>query len=211
MHGTGGTCFESNAALAALLQSVGIPVTLTINDRPPLPACHTALLVVDGDDRLVADAGFPLYGAVPLPHGNETREVPTRWGTFSARRSNAGPGRFVIEQRPHARPAAFELVDVPVSAEAYAAATRADYGPQGLFLDRVVLKKIVGGDVWRFNSGEAPWVLERFRDGARDTRPLATTADAAARQLSRHFGLDVAILTDALRLVTRAVSKGTPA
>jgi hypothetical protein len=58
--------------------------------------------------------------------------------------------------------------------------------------------------MWRFNSGEAPWVLERFREGARDTRPLPTKTDAAARHLSRHFGLEVGILAEALRLVTRA-------
>ncbi len=198
--GWGGTCFESNAALAALLDAVGIPSVLTINDRPPLPACHTALIVnVDGE-RLVVDAGFPLYAAVPLPDGDEVRAVTTPWGTFSAAR--AGKGRYAIGQQPHPRPLAFELVDRPVAPTDYARAASADYGPEGLFLDRVVVKKVVDGDVWRFASSERPWVLERFRDGVRETRSLPADSGGAAAAIARHFSMDEATVVRAIGLVS---------
>lgn len=199
-QGCGGTCFESNAALAALLAAVGLPSTLTINDMPPTMTCHTALVVGAGGRRLVVDVGFPLYAAVPLPLAEETSEVHTRWGSFSASPSPAGPGRFQIGQHPHPRPLAFELIDRAVSPSAYAAATCDDYGPCGLFLDAVVLKKVVAGDPWRFSSKDRPWVLERFRDGVRETRPLPEDAGAAAL-LARHFGIDEAIVGRALAVV----------
>jgi arylamine N-acetyltransferase len=198
--GHGGTCFESNAALAALLDAVGIPSVFTVNDRPPMVACHTALLVEADDERFVVDAGFPLYAAVPLPTAHETREVRTRWGTFSA--SPSAPGRFRIGQHPHPRPLAFELVDRPVSRDRYHAAMCADYGPDGLFLDRVIIKRIVAGDVWRFASGERPWLLERFRDGLRETQPLPDDIEACAALLGAHFGLDAPTVEQALALVT---------
>lgn len=195
-RGHGGTCFESNAALAALLASVRIPSVLTINDRPPLAACHTALLVDADGERLVVDAGFPLYAAVPLPTAGERRVVRTPWGTFSA--TALGPGRYGIDQHPHPRPRAFDLVDRAVPVPAYVAATCADYGADGLFLDRVVIKKIVGGDLWRFASGERPWLLERFRDGVRDTRVLPDGVDDAAAALAEHFSIDRTTVRDAL-------------
>lgn len=198
-HGIGGTCFESNGALSALLEAVGVPCVLTINDRPPSVACHTALIVEAGGERLVVDAGFPLYAAVPLPYADETREVRTPWGTFTAHPS--GPGRYHIAQHPHPRPLAFELVDRAVSRDRYDAATCEDYAAGGLFLDRVIIKKIVGGDMWRFASGERPWVLERFRDGLRDTHPLPAEIGVAADVLGRHFDIDAATVHRALSLI----------
>ena len=197
-RGLGGTCFESNAALAALLVSVDVPCTLTINDMPPSVGVHTALIVEAEGERLVVDAGYPLYAAVPLPCGDATSEVPTRWGTFSAAPSPAGDGRYTIVQRPHPRAHAFELVDRPVPASAYETATCDDYGLGGLFLDRVVIRKIVAGDVWRFTTGDDPWVLERFRDGTRTTEPLPVDVDAAAARLARHFAIDEATVREAL-------------
>ncbi len=197
-RGLGGTCFESNAALAALLASVEIPSTLTINDMPPSVGVHTALIVEAEGERFVVDAGYPLYAAVPLPRGDAPSEVPTPWGTFSAAPSPAGDGRYTIVQRPHPRAHAFELVDRPVPASAYERATCDDYGPGGLFLDRVVVRKIVAGDVWRFTTGDQPWVLERFRSGTRTTEPLPDDVDGVAVRLARHFTIDEATVREAL-------------
>jgi hypothetical protein len=199
MRGLGGTCFESNAALAALLEACGIACVRTINDRPPIVACHTALIVTIEGERLVVDAGFPLYAAVPLPVGDECRTVETPWGTFTA--AAAGPGRFSIGQQPHPRPLAFELVDRAVPVDAYDAATCADYGAGGLFLDRVIVKKIVNGDMWRFASGDTPWVLEWFRDGTRRTEPLPDDIATAGRVVAEHFAMDVLVVQRALELV----------
>ncbi len=203
-RGLGGTCFESNAALAALLTASGIPTTLTINDMPPTVACHTALLAEAEGEQFVVDAGFPLYAAVPLPRGGETREVVTRWGTFSA--TAVGPGRYRIGQHPHPRPLAFELVNRAVTPQAYLGAMRADYGPGGLLLDRVIIKKVVQGTTWRFASGERPWVLERFADGVRRTELLPGDVARTATALGAHFGIDCDVVRQALELVSAGIS-----
>jgi hypothetical protein len=200
-HGTGGTCFESNAALAALLEAHSIPVHRTINDRPPVVGSHTALLVEVDGDRLVVDAGFPLYATVPLPRGGETCTVQTRWGAFSARATPDTADRFRITQHPHPRPLAFELVARPVTPAAYAAATCADYGRRGLFLDRVIVRKLVDGEMWRFASSEWPWGLERFVDGVRDMRPLPSEAAAAADVIGTHFAIAPSAVRRALELI----------
>lgn len=202
-HGLGGTCFETNAALAALLEAAGIPSVFTLNDRPPHVACHTALIVEAEGERLVVDAGFPLYAAVPLPVAGEIREARTPWGTFSAARVRGTTDRYEIGQHPHPRPLAFELVDRVVARHRYDAATCADYGRGGLFLDRVIIKKIVGGRIWRFASGDVPCALECFRDGIRETQPLPDDADALAVVLASHFALDAATVRLALRLARR--------
>lgn len=209
-QGLGGTCFESNLAMSALLAALDIGATFTINDRPPTAACHSALVVSAGDERLVVDAGFPLHAAVPLPRRpGETRETHTRWGTYSAHAAPAA-GRFLIGQRPHPVPLAFELIARPVPLPAYVAATRADYGPGGLFLDRVVIKKIVDGASWRFASGERPWTLEHFRQGRRQSVPLPTAIDATAAALSHHFGMDEDVLARALYHVGPETGSGVP-
>lgn len=197
-QGLGGTCFESNAALAALLQALGLEPTFTFNDMPPCTACHTALIVPAAGVRLMLDIGFPVHAALPLPAAGAVSHVATRWGTFTARAMP--PDRFAIEQWPHPKPQAFELVDRPICAAAYAAATSADYGIAGLFLDRVIVKKVVAGDVWRFASGERPWVLERFHAGTRMTLALPSTTNEAASRLSAHFGMDHRTLRRALDL-----------
>jgi hypothetical protein len=198
-RGLGGTCFESNAALAALLDAVGIASVLTINDMPPNRACHTALIVVADGARCVVDAGLPLYAAVPLPIDEQPTRVTSAWLTYTARA--IAPGRVLIERMPHPRRQAFELVDVAVSPQSYRDATCADYGPDGLFLDRVVVTKIVGEDIWRFASGDDVWELERFRDGQRHSVPLPTGAEPAGRAVAAHFGMDADVVTRALALV----------
>jgi hypothetical protein len=198
-RGLGGTCFESNAALAALLDEVGLVSTLTINDMPPSRACHTALIVVADGVRCVVDAGLPLYAAVPLPIDQQPTRATSPWLTYTA--CSTAPGRVLIERMPHPRRQAFELVDVAVSPGTYRDATCADYGPGGLFLDRVVVTKIVDGDIWRFASGDDVWELERFRDGQRDSVPLPAGPEPAGRAVAAHFAMDADVVTRALARV----------
>ena len=173
--------------------------SLTVNDRPPFPASHTALVVSTGAQRLLVDAGFPIYGALAVPAGDAPESCQTAWGSFGATR--IGAHRYQITQFPHPRPLAFELIDIAVDPAAYAAATCADYGPGGLFLDQVVIKKIVDGAVWRFSSREAPWVLERFHRGVREVQGLPAGHDAAVATLTKHFAVDPETLSEALAAV----------
>ncbi len=199
-RGTGGTCFESNAALSALLAAVGFEGDLTINDMADTRACHTAMLVRVGNARVVVDAGYPIYAALPLGQGPTLRTTP--WFRYDV--APAGDRRYRLENHPHPTPYLFDLIDEPVSADAYLEALRRDYEPGGLFLDRVVVRKLVNERVWRFTSHERPWQLHCFTDGTRADHLLPDDADAAAAQLGQHFGMDATTIAVALRATAHA-------
>ena len=194
-EGTGGTCFETNAAVAALLASLGFDGDLTVNDMEAQRACHTALVLHVHDERVLVDVGYPLHAAVPL--AMETTTATSPWFTYVAH--PAGQRRYRIENHPHPRPYVYDLLDIPVAPEAYLDALTTDYAPGGLFLDRVVIRKIVDGHVWRFAGHERPWHLQRFVGGRRLDSPLPDTPDAAAAHLARHFCIPATTIAVALR------------
>jgi len=198
-QGTGGTCFESNAALSALLATLGLDGVLTINDMADTRGCHTALIVSLATGRVVVDVGYPIYAALPLDAGAASRGSP--WFTYEV--VPVSERRYRLENHPHPAPYIFDLVDIPVAVDDYVAALRRDYEPGGLFLDRVVLRKVVDGRVWRFTSHERPWHLQCFVDGARVDHPLAQDLDDAAPHLARHFGVDAGTMAVALATVDR--------
>lgn len=122
--GSGGTCFESNYAFFALLQTLGYEGYLTINNMGSSIGCHTAIVVVlDGQKWLV--------------------------------------------------------------------------GENGLFLDFVIVNKIINNEPWRFNMAERPWQLNRFEWGQRIDTPL--NGDVATA-VAEHFGLDTAVVQQAFNL-----------
>lgn len=195
--GIGGTCFESNAALSALLATLAFDGVLTINDMDDTRGCHTALIVSLATGRVVVDVGYPIYAALPLDAGAASSASP--WFRYEV--VPVGERRYRLENHPHPAPYLFDLIDVPVSPDAYADALRRDYQPGGLFLDRVVLRKVVDGQVWRFTSHERPWHLQCFVDGTRVDHPLAQDVDEAAPHLARHFGVDAGTIRTALAAV----------
>jgi arylamine N-acetyltransferase len=203
-RGTGGTCFESNAALSALLATLGFEGVLTINDMAETRGCHTALVMSLSTGRVVVDVGYPIHAALPLDVGPCSRESP--WFTYDI--APSGERRYRLENHPHPAPYLFDLVDVPVSPDDYVAALRRDHEPGGLFLDRVVLRKVVQGRVWRFTSHERPWHLQCFAQGTRVDHPIAQNTHAAALELSQHFGIDVETMTTALSAVGGMTADG---
>lgn len=195
--GTGGTCFESNAAFLALLRALGYESYLTINDMGDTVGCHTALVVRLEDRPWLVDVGYPLYGALPLNPDYST-SCATPYLTYTAQ--PVAPGRYVITNQPHPKPYVFDLIDTPVDKAVYRAATTNDYGPAGLFLDRVIIRKVVDGTIWRFDSA-APLRLERFADSER--LDVLIEGDVAG-VLSRHFGIAEPVLAAALAHVEHA-------
>ncbi len=194
-QGTGGTCFESNWACAALLRGLGFACDLTINNMHEHVGCHTALVVhLDGQDWLV-DMGYPLYVPVRIDATQTTTAASPQMGYTL---TPAGPQRYTVEQQPHPKPYAFTLDTTPVDSRPYWRATCADYDSQGLFLNRVIIHKIVDERTWRFDSQEQPYCLQTFEHGTRTDHALA--ADPSA-QLSAHFGMARSIIAKALACV----------
>lgn len=198
-RGAGGTCFESNYAYFALLRSLGFKGYLTINNMGETVGCHSAIVVRLGGQKWLVDAGFPIYVTLPIsPHGVMHR--PSPFLAYTVR--PAGDGRYVVEQAPHPRRQAFTLIDSPVPVPDYRARTVADYGVDGLFLDRVIINKIIGDEAWRFNMGERPYCLNRFEWGQRFDTVL--DGDPAAA-VAGHFGMDETTVQTAFRLVDEEV------
>jgi len=168
---------------------------LTINNMGESIGCHTAIIVILNGQKWLADVGFPLYTILPLnPHGGVHRSSPVLRYTVRSK----GNDRYQIERRPHPKWYAFTLIDRPVSEEQYRQATVADYGPQGHFLDRVIIHKVINKTLWRFNSGEYPHVLEYFQNGKRGVQSLGENASTV---LAHKFRIDESVLRLALALI----------
>lgn len=194
-NGAGGTCFESNYAFFSLLQALGYEGYLTINNMGESIGCHTAIVLqIDGQSWLV-DVGLPIYVALPInPDAVTRRESP--YLAYSV--IPDGARHYQIERHPHPNTNCFTLIDRPVSDEEYRVATTNDYGPEGLFLDKVIVNQVIDDLLWRFNSEEKPLRLESFQDGQRTDYPI--TGDVA-ETVARQFSMDVLTVRSALQLV----------
>jgi len=191
--GTGGTCFESNGAFAALLRALGYDLYFTVNDMHAHVGVHTAIIVQLPEGRYIADVGMPIYAPLPLDAAHATvTDSPFHTYTVTPK----GEDRYDIMRDRHPNPYCFTLRDRPVTDTAYWAATAADYGPSGLFLDRVILIKTVGGHILRFDSGaRGGATIEAFADGQRDVHPLS--ADYV-HGVSETFGVEANTIRAAL-------------
>lgn len=194
-HGTGGTCYESNYAFFALLRALGYDGYLTVNDMHASVGCHTAIVVqLDGRKWLV-DVGMPLHTPVPFDLSGGVATGPFHTLTLTP----VGDDSYEITRDHHPKPYCFTLRDRPVPAVPYRTVTIADYGPDGLFLDRVIVIKVIGGQIHRFDSGAPAPYIESFRDGARRETPI--TGDPA-EAVGRHFHINPHIVRAALAAVT---------
>jgi arylamine N-acetyltransferase len=192
--GTGGTCFESNYAFFSLIRALGFEGYLTINDMDDNVGCHTAIVVRIDGERWLTDVGMPLY--LPVPFGPEQeRQRVTPFHSYTVRPE--GGGVYTVLRDRHPAPYCFTLYDRPVPDDAYRAATTADYEPTGNFNDRVIVTKVMAGEIWRFN-GVNPPLMESFVGGARKVHPVG---DDIALTLADRFALDWATAQAALDAV----------
>jgi arylamine N-acetyltransferase len=196
--GSGGTCFESNYAFFALLQELGFSGYLTVNNMEASIGCHAAIVLDIDGARWLADVGLPLYVPLPLDTEQETRRQSVFHG-YTVRPN--GRNAFQIERDNHPQSYCFTLIDKAIPEVSYRQVLAKDYGPEGLFLDRVIISKLIGDHVYRFNGGERPFMLERFQRGHSDSRAL--TADITG-ELSQTFKLNRQLLKRALE-VTKVV------
>jgi len=201
-NGTGGTCFESNYAFCALLSGLGFSPKFTINNMGQTVGCHTALLVNLSDQMWLIDAGFPLY--LPLrvnPNRAESRQTPYMHYTVRP----DGDQQYQIEREPHPKPNCFTLLATPVDEVTYRRATTNDYGPDGFFLDQVIISKVVQGHASRFSSMEKPYHLQTFINGQRIDAPI--TADVP-QVVAHHFGIQEMIVRRALSQIDPDIVAG---
>ncbi|MHB8646065.1 MAG: arylamine N-acetyltransferase [Thermomicrobiales bacterium] len=192
-QGTGGTCFESNYAFFSLLRALGYDGYLTINNMGAEVGCHTAIIILLDGARGLVDVGMPIY--LPLPFGPQSAEPRrTPFHTYTVRPD--GPDVYQVERAPHPNPNCFTLFDRPIPDATYRAALREDYEPTGYFNDRVIVTKVIGEEIWRFN-GIVPPLMESFVYGGRADQSLDRDYAAA---IEDRFGIDATIARTALRV-----------
>lgn len=197
-HGTGGTCYESNYAFFTLLRWLGFEGYLTINNMGAKIGCHSACVVTFDEDRWLADVGIPLHVPVPLMRDTVTRrEGPFHTYTLTP----LGEDRYEVSRDRHPSSYIFTLIDTPVAEAAYRTVTTADYGEGGLFLNRVIITRIVDERQWRFSSEAPPYQLETFWQGDVTYHYIGDEPDAVAAAVADKFRLEKPIIREAL-LVT---------
>ncbi len=197
-RGGGGTCFESNYAFYSLLRTLGYKGYLTINDMENSTGDHAAIVVLLNGEKLLVDVGFPVYVPLPIDPNRQTQ----RHCLFHMYKVKPiGKDYYLVKRNHHPQPLCLILVDKPVAEPVFRTRTIQDYGERGLFLDRVIVSKIVNNTIWRFNGRETPLQLQEFRNGQRIDHPLK---DNVAARIAHHFAMDEAIITAALELSTAA-------
>jgi arylamine N-acetyltransferase len=193
-RGGGGTCFESNYAFFSLLRTLGYKGYLTINDMENSTGDHAAIVVSLNGQKLLVDVGFPVY--VPLPI-NPQRQTQRHSLFHLYKVKPIGKDYYLVKRNRHPQTLCLFLVDKPVAEPVFRTRTIQDYGERGLFLDHLIVSKIVNGQIWRFNGRETPLHLQEFRNGQQIDHPLG---DNPAAKIAKHFAMDEAIIAAALQL-----------
>ncbi len=204
--GTGGTCFESNFALRALLEALGFTSTMAFCDMESATVePHCALLVrLDGLTWL-ADAGYPIPAALPLDSDAPTSvEAPVY--TYAA--TPVGLERWLIRRSAHRfEQVCFWVNGPPVSDDRFMARLLRDHAPDGQFLREVIIQKVephptarpwqmAAWAIWRYSEGKG---LIRRTAGQEESIPLAEEEQAdLPAALARRFGMDARVIAAAL-------------
>lgn len=194
--GGGGTCFESNYAFLALLLSLGYEGYLTINNMAEFIGSHTAIILWLQGQKRVVDVGIPLHKSLLL-HTNQVTRSVAYFHTYFVQPK--GEELYEIKRTNHLKRNIYTLVDQPISNQRYRMATTQDYGEQGLFLDRVIITKVIEGKVWRFTSDHRLH-LEVF--DRKSKTEILLPESLLARRLARHFDMDRVVIEAALAAVT---------
>ena len=204
-NGTGGTCFESNNAFFWLLQALGFDAYLTINNMRDQVAVHTAIIIRINGKRYLVDAGFPIHLPVPLNPRKPTYRT-TPYHTYFALPGKAPDGAtyYRIERDGHPKPYCFTLHDRPVNIDDYRQATTNDYDFDcGLFLDRIIITKVIEDRIWRFGSESAPYQLESFWNGDKTYYFLGYDPAIASDKIAEKFNMNRDIIHTALTTVAQ--------
>jgi arylamine N-acetyltransferase len=183
--GGGGTCFESNYAFFWLLQKLGYRGYLTVNDMGEQRGCHAAIVIELNQGKFLVDVGIPLLVALPI-HPERATHRSTWLHTYTIQPD--GANRYQILRSRHPKPNIYTLLDRPVPDAEFRQVIERDYGESGLFLNRVIIVKVIGERLWRFSSDVHPYLIESF--GRDDRQEEKIPARQAPHLLARRFQMN---------------------
>jgi hypothetical protein len=201
-HGTGGTCYESNYAFLSLLQTLGFEGYLTLNTIEGISNGHSAILVYLNGLKWLVDVGIPLHTAIPVKPGAVSQRA-TRFMTYRVRAMHE-PDCYEIERFPHPNLNIYTLIDRPIPEAAYRDALLADYGEHGLFLDRVIINRLVNERLARFSSSEQPPCIKTFEAGQAIVHPIRGNV---AHTVATYFEINMSILDEALHILATSETR----
>ena len=194
--GTGGTCFESNLALRALLEALGFEATLHFCDmRTATVNPHCAAIVPLDGALYLADVGYPVAGALPLDPA-ATTELETPSYLFRAIPQDGRCWQVRRTARNGYDDQAFVVKGEPVGGETFFARLLRDHEPDGLFLDEVIVSRTGPDGMLRYSEGVG--LVRRTPDGEFPIPLSDAEAADLPRTLARLFALDEGVLRRAL-------------
>ncbi len=191
-YGTGGTCYESNWAFYNLLRSLGFEGYLTINKIADKSSVHSAIVVTINRSKYLVDIGYPLYAAIPFVENgiNYSKDQ-----LIAYRSTYLAANEYLIENFPHPKPYLYHLTDIPVSVTDYLNLCITDYCETGLFLDRIVIRKVIDNIPTRFDSQDLPYNIHQLHHGTKTRKILQE--ENLINNLSNYFKLDADIIRQA--------------
>lgn len=193
-YGTGGTCYESNLAFFYLLQQLGFDAYLTINSIADKSSEHTAIVVRMNEHKYIADVGYPMYAPVTF---SATETMYTEYDSIIYSAEPIGPHEYIIKNTPHPKPYLFHLKDVSVDNSIYLQKAINDYEANGLFLDRIIIRKVKHGLPTRFDSEDLPFNIHTLQQGSRERKYIDEQDYSTV--LSDYFSIDKTLLESAFR------------
>ncbi|MBK9125254.1 MAG: arylamine N-acetyltransferase [Chloroflexi bacterium] len=193
-RGLGGTCFESNTAAAALLAELGYDVTRHLCDMSKDHVDpHCALSVTLDGARYLADVGFPIPAAIPL--SGEARTAMTMVYRYHVEPVAEQRWRIWRESGQFTGKC-FVLKGDPVSPDALRNRLVRDHHDDGLFLDNVIIHRVVDGRMLRFD--EVKGLIERTHGAETDVPWTDAQAADVPAAVADIFAADVGVIRAAL-------------
>jgi arylamine N-acetyltransferase len=195
-RGLGGTCFESNTALKALLDDLGYQSTYALCDMAHSSTAdpHCALITTIDGVRYIADAGWPLPTAIPLSESESTTGSVPVYDYFI---EPSGAGRWRVWRKSgDFEQDCFTLKAASVPPDTFRARLIRDHFEDGLFLNNVIIHRVIDNRVLRFDQTKG--LIERVPGAERDipwTDEQAADVPAAVAHL---FVMDESIVRQAL-------------
>ena len=195
--GTGGTCYESNLAFEFLLKSLGFETYLTINKIKDKSSLHSAIIVSINSKKYIVDIGYPLYAPIPI---NKNKVSVIQLNQIEYRSTYLSDEKYLIENYPHPKPYLYHLTDKPIYSKEYLKICVEDYGENGLFLDRIIMRKVKKGIPTRFDSEDLPFNIHLLQNGQKSKQLL--DEEKMILTLSEYYNMNIDIIKEVFKLQT---------
>jgi hypothetical protein len=197
-YGTGGTCYESNWAFFCLLKHLGFDGYLTINKVIDKSSVHSAIVIIINGKKYIVDIGYPTYAPIPM---NKEAVMVLNHHVMNYRCIPVSSKEYIIENFPHPKPYLYHLTDIPVHPSNYLKTANEDYGGGGLFLDRIIIRKMINRVPARFDSEDIPYNIHTLQNG-RKLKTYIKDEDPISK-LNEYFNLDLNLISQAFMILRK--------